>query len=126
MCFVSILDLLLWSAQSRSLTESEMYAFFKARRISKARLKSLAGCAFMPTDKDFIQAAMDFTGLSVLEMELLLGRVPLAARQACIDNIKEIANLVSAPASSPICAKAYRPFFETESGFSTADFFHLN
>mgnify|MGYP001136882516 FL=1 len=95
MQFFSVYDLLLNKIQENNQTLDDMYTFFKARKVKKVQIAELQQTTFIPTEKNVRAALYDYLGMTELEIELSMGRIPASYRDSYFRNIKKIAQLLS-------------------------------
>lgn len=92
--FFSLYDLLVDKAVCRSMTQDEMYSYFREKGISKSEINSLAQTAYIPQEDKFQTAIKEFLDMTDLEIELSMGRVPPTYKKSYYENIKNIASLL--------------------------------
>ena len=94
MKFYNIFDLLRYTAHQKNLQINEMMIYFKERGISKAELLKTKHPAYYPSDKTVAQTFLTFLGISELELNLILGKLPKEYEETYFDNITQIAALL--------------------------------
>lgn len=117
MQFFSIFDLLLSKAENQGMDLNELYLFFRGRKIKKADIEGLKQTSYIPSDENFKEAIYDFLNMSELEIELAMGRIPLAYRASYFENIKNIAALLEPEEiKKPDKSSTLHPYYENEYG----------
>jgi site-specific DNA-methyltransferase (adenine-specific) len=94
MRYFSVYDIVLYKAKQKEETFSQVVSFFKSRGINKAKLISLKESGMIPTDRSFLNAILDYLEMSLIELELSLGRMPSGYEEVYFNKIKDIANLL--------------------------------
>lgn len=114
MQFFSIYDLLMKRTTDEGHSVDELLSFLKANKIKKELLTSLSQTSYLPSDEHFSQAICEYLGMSPLEIELAMGRIPAEYRKSYFSNIKNIAGLLTAETTAaPI---RINPYFNTALG----------
>lgn len=92
--FCCLYDLIDYYRAEKGDSESDMYAFFRKKRVKKADLMFFKdNCAF-DVAECFIPAIEEYTGLTKLEISLLLGILPERYRTVYGDHVKEISSIL--------------------------------
>lgn len=110
MQFFSIYDLIFAKALEKGLTTEDTVSFFRVHNIKKTQLFSLQQTSYIPHDAAFQKAIEDFLGMTSLEIELAMGRVPTEYRKSFFCNISNIAKLLEKE-QAPDEKAPYKPYF---------------
>lgn len=114
MQFFSLYDLITYKARENSITEENLFSFFRSKRVKKASLLELQQTSYIPDDIKFRQAICEFLNMSDLEINIAMGHIPSEFRKSYFDNIEKIARLLS---SETRTTNSQLPtFFETDLG----------
>ena len=114
MQYFSIYDLILAKAKEIAMPMDEVFLFFRKHHVKKADLLDLSQTSFIPDNTKFRDALFEFLGMTELEIELSMGRIPSKYRESYFSKIKEIASLLDEEDVS-IPAKL-TPYFENKAG----------
>ncbi|MFK2827131.1 site-specific DNA-methyltransferase [Bacillus sp. B190/17] len=118
MRFFSVYDVIFYVAKERGHSEKDVYAFFRKFKIKKKDIEEYKTSGVIPSDLTLIDAILSYTEMSMIELELKMGRIPRGYEKVFIDKTKDIADLLSKNKNEtyPILNINVPPFFETELG----------
>lgn len=114
MQYFSIYDFLVGYAAEHSISYNELVAFFRKKGFTKAYLKSLADTTYFPDNNNFHAAVNEFTGMSDLEINLIMGFIPEEYKRSYFDKIGEIARLLEPEDTNK--HDDLEPYFRSELG----------
>lgn len=119
MKFYCLFDLIDYKRQQYGHTEKEMYAFFRKHKIKKSDILFYKDSCAISQSKELMNAVVEYTGMSKLEIYLAIGIIPEEYKEAFFDNIHEISKLLELNHFSKkkeVETARMRVFFETSMG----------
>ncbi|MGG4266187.1 DNA-methyltransferase [Peribacillus simplex] len=118
MRFFSVYDVIFHTANMKGHTEKEIYDFLRQFKIRKKDIEEYKMSGVIPSDPKIIEGILSYLGMSLVELELTLGRIPTGYEDNFFTKAKEIAKLISTKKSeSKEIENVYeQPFFSTSLG----------
>ncbi|AEB25484.1 MULTISPECIES: DNA-methyltransferase [Bacillus] len=119
MRFFSVFDIVKNKANQLGYTETEMYAVLKNYNVNKKDLLAYKENGVIPTDK-VLNGILSYLGMTKVELELKLGRIPAGLEDVFLNNTKEIAKILENKNSVKLnefnSIQEIKPYFYTDLG----------
>ena len=93
--FYTIYDAFLFKMKKKGIEEDEIETLLRKNGIKAKQLKLLKNNCIALLPEDLLDKVLELAGLSKLEMNLMLGDVPLEYEDSYLDNISAIAQLLT-------------------------------
>lgn len=93
--FYTIYDAFLFKMKKKGIEEDEIETLLRKNGIKAKQLKLLKNNCIALLPEDLLDKVLELVGLSKLEMNLMLGDVPLEYEDSYLDNISAIAQLLT-------------------------------
>jgi len=118
MRFFSVYDVIFYKAKQRGHSEKEVYDFFRKYKIRKKDIEEYKQSGAIPDNDKLLSVILSYIEMTIVELELTLGRVPRGYEDVYLDNVKDIANILSNSKSQDLFTDplSINPFFESKLG----------
>lgn len=91
MRFFSVFDVIKYKAQQKRHSEQDMYLFFRNNKINKKEIQALEHSNIIPYKEELLNSILNYLDMNIVELELMLGRIPTNFEDEYNSKIKEIA-----------------------------------
>lgn len=118
MKFFSVYDVIFQKAKEKGHTEKDVFTYFRTKGIKKKDIEEYKESGIIPSDLNLQCAILSYIEMTLMELELMLGRIPSGYEDVYMSKVKEIARILSDNHSGSNLRKrmTFKPYFETEMG----------